>query len=71
VSALVASDGVEVRREYINDLAFAFIAPLGPDHNDVFHISQELSPERSGRETGSRGQFHAFLRPRRAAHSNL
>jgi hypothetical protein len=37
VTALVARDDVEVRREDIYDLAFAFVAPLGSDYDYVFH----------------------------------
>jgi hypothetical protein len=36
VSALVAGNYVEAFGQQINDLAFAFVAPLGPDHYDGF-----------------------------------
>jgi hypothetical protein len=35
VSALVAANDRKVRREEIDDLAFAFIAPLGAEHAQV------------------------------------
>ena len=36
VTALVANDDVEMLGKQINDLAFAFIAPLGTDYDDYF-----------------------------------
>jgi hypothetical protein len=44
VSALVAGDDVEMLGKEIDDLAFAFIAPLGPDDYDYFgHIREANS----------------------------
>lgn len=40
VPSLVPGNNVEVAREKIDDLAFAFVAPLGADHNQ---ISQSIS----------------------------
>ena len=37
VAALITRDDVKVRRENVNNLAFAFIAPLGSDYDDIFH----------------------------------
>lgn len=39
VAALIAGDDVEMRREYVDDLTLAFVAPLGAHYNDVFHFS--------------------------------
>ena len=36
VSALIANNNVEMLGEEIDDLAFAFITPLGADDNDYF-----------------------------------
>ena len=35
VAALIARDGREVRREHVDDLALAFVAPLRAEHGDV------------------------------------
>ena len=37
VASLIPRNDVKVRRENINNLAFALVAPLGSDYNDVFH----------------------------------
>jgi len=34
VAALEADDGADVLRQQVDDLALAFIAPLGPENND-------------------------------------
>jgi hypothetical protein len=47
VAALISRDYVEVRRENINDLAFAFVAPLGSDYHDVFHNDSGTTPPES------------------------
>ena len=39
ISALAADDDVRLVGEHIDDLAFAFVAPLGPDENGVRHIA--------------------------------
>ena len=39
VAALIASDDVEMRRKYVDDLALAFVAPLGAHYNDVLHVN--------------------------------
>jgi len=39
VSTLIPSDKVEMRREYIDDLALAFVAPLSAHYDNVFHVS--------------------------------
>ena len=36
VAALETSDDVGFRRQYVDDLAFAFVAPLQPDNDDAF-----------------------------------
>ena len=38
VAALKADDHVGVGRQQVDNFAFAFIAPLGADHGDSFHI---------------------------------
>ena len=35
VAALIARDDREVRRQQVDDLALAFVAPLGAQHCDV------------------------------------
>src|SRR5262249_16210969 len=37
VAALVSGHDFEVGRQYVDDFAFAFVAPLTPDANDVLH----------------------------------
>ena len=37
VSALVTSDRLEFFGEQVDDFTFAFIAPLGPEHNEIAH----------------------------------
>jgi hypothetical protein len=39
VAALIAGDDVKFLREQIDDLALAFVAPLGAQHDDVAHDS--------------------------------
>lgn len=39
VAALIASDNVEMRREYVNDLTLAFVAPLGTHHHNCRHVT--------------------------------
>jgi hypothetical protein len=39
VSALISGHQIEMRREYVDDLTLAFIAPLGPNYDDIFHLS--------------------------------
>ena len=43
VPALAAHDDVRVRREHVDDLALAFIAPLRADQNGVGHGNNKLS----------------------------
>ena len=35
VSALIARDDVEARRQQIDDLSFAFVAPLRAEHSEI------------------------------------
>jgi hypothetical protein len=37
MSALISGNDIEMRSQNIDDLTFAFIAPLGADDHDVFH----------------------------------
>jgi hypothetical protein len=37
--ALITRDDVKVGGEDVDNFTFAFIAPLGSDHNYVFHVS--------------------------------
>ncbi|GBD47193.1 hypothetical protein METY_0406 [Methylopila sp. Yamaguchi] len=46
VAALEADDDVRLLREPIDDLALAFVAPLGADHDDVRHLAKILPPDR-------------------------
>ena len=39
VAALIASDDVEVRRKYVDYFALAFVAPLGANYDNVFHVN--------------------------------
>jgi hypothetical protein len=50
--ALIARHYIEMRRENIHHLAFAFVAPLSADHDYVFH---GLNPGRP--QTGSASRF--------------
>ena len=42
VAALVAHDDIGALGEPVDDLAFAFIAPLGADHNHVCHFNPRM-----------------------------
>jgi hypothetical protein len=42
VSALEADDDVGLLREPIDNLAFALVAPLGADHDDICHEGRVL-----------------------------
>ena len=48
-SALVAHDDAESRREQVDDLALAFVTPLGPDDREMRH---GLTPQRARRGMG-------------------
>jgi hypothetical protein len=48
VTAIVAGDDVEIGRQYVDDFAFSFIAPLGADNHNIFH-RQNAQP--AGTET--------------------
>ena len=39
VAALITSDDVEVRRKYVDYFALAFVAPLGANYDNVFHVN--------------------------------
>jgi hypothetical protein len=59
VATLEADDGIGAAGEPIDDLAFAFIAPLGADHGYVGQLSAfhlELKPCRALGESGSEGK---------------
>ena len=43
MAALKADDDVGLFGEPVDDLAFAFVAPLGADHDNICH--EEMSPE--------------------------
>ena len=43
MAALKADDDVGLLGQPIDDLAFALVAPLGADHDNICH--EELSPE--------------------------
>ena len=43
MAALEAHDHVGALRQPIDDLAFAFVAPLGADHNHIGHVLDLLS----------------------------
>ena len=44
VAALIARHDVEAFREQIDDLAFAFVAPLRAQHNQIVHRSELKTP---------------------------
>ncbi len=50
VAALIARDDVEALGEEVDDLALAFVAPLGAENDDVFHCAQTpyFSVQRDG-----------------------
>src|SRR5438874_1543815 len=54
VAALKARDDVELRRQQIDDLALAFVAPLGAQYREI-HIGPTILP--------------GFTLPRRIAHA--
>ena len=60
VAALAADDDVGLLGQNVDDLAFAFVAPLGADQNCVRHESEKWTtncPDASGRtHSGLRGQ---------------
>jgi hypothetical protein len=37
IASLTPDDDVDLAGQYIDDLAFAFIPPLGPDENGICH----------------------------------
>ena len=43
VSALVTDDDVEALRQQIDDLAFAFIAPLGADATMTIELTNSMN----------------------------
>ena len=48
VSAGIAGHHAEILREHVDDLALAFIAPLGAHHHCRFHAFFNFSPLRAG-----------------------
>jgi len=52
VAALIASDDIKMWGQYVDDLAFAFVAPLGAHYYDVLHLANSRNPE-----TGCGSQF--------------
>src|SRR5205807_7702704 len=57
MTALVAGNYIEVRSQYVDDLAFAFVAPLCPRHDNVFH---DRSSTCGSPETGLQSLFQGF-----------
>jgi hypothetical protein len=37
MTALIAGDGMELFGEQVDDFAFAFVAPLRPENNQIGH----------------------------------
>ena len=50
VTALIARNDIKVRRENVDNLAFAFVAPLGSDYDDVFHNIQKPHTPANGKD---------------------
>jgi hypothetical protein len=73
VAALIPRNDVKVRRENVNNLAFAFVAPLGSDYDDVFHNNSGTghTSKREGLPDGAffnrtpRCEYRLFLSNRR------
>ncbi len=69
VSALVARDDVETRREQVDDLALAFIAPLGAEHSEIhsrMHDSTSTGRRATRRGDAGRGDGSGRRAPRAA-----
>ena len=62
VSALIARDDVEVRREQVDDLALAFVAPLRAEHCKIHSVVPSIDVIRYDRRT----QPHDRIRLRRS-----
>src|SRR5262249_38304433 len=63
VAALIARDDLKMRRKDIDYFAFAFVAPLSADHDDVLHNPNLLpSAVQANPETGYRSRFHVWWR---------
>ena len=59
VAALEADDDVGLLRQPVDDLAFAFVAPLGADHH---HIRHQLQFLRQFTDTGAGGPGRSTFR---------
>ena len=67
VSSLVPGNNVEVRREKINDLALAFVTPLGADHNQISQSISQGVVNRFGGGCQSSWRLYLWLCSRRFA----
>ena len=56
VAALVAGDDVEARREQIDDLALAFVAPLRAEHREIHRSMTDDSTVDYARRTRTRAR---------------
>src|SRR6185503_358087 len=45
MTALVARDDIEMRRQNVDDLAFSFVAPLSAHYHKIFHVSLKQALE--------------------------
>src|SRR5207249_5461626 len=57
VSALIARDDREMRREEIDDLAFPFVAPLRAQHNEIHKRRRILLSTASRRATAEHAEI--------------
>ena len=71
VATLEAHDNIGPARQPVDDLAFAFIAPLGADHGDIGHgynsPPARVDPERPSTGLGERIGWPALFRHRKCA----
>ncbi len=62
VAALEPHDDVGLLRQPVDDLAFAFVAPLGSDNHDIRHRDPFPEPAPGHFEPGATGQVHLRIK---------
>src|SRR4029078_88376 len=62
MAALEANDDIGLFREPVDDLAFAFVAPLGSDNHDIRHQDPFPAPAPGHLKPGATGQVHLRIK---------
>src|SRR4029078_3502048 len=62
MAALEANDDIGLFRQPVDDLAFAFVAPLGSDNHDIRHQDPFPAPAPGHLKPGATGQVHLRIK---------